>query len=122
MRLREKFGVKPSRSGGSSNNISKRSGGKDSNPIGGAEDLGTLTRSLWSALGKTGDFAGSGGGGKKLDGQASVARGYWGDEETRSRLIAFADTLRAGESALSPAVFDAGGGRRSEVRPDPHPT
>lgn len=125
MRLREKFGVKQSRSSNSTSNSSSnssgggggggRAGAKNGNHIN-AENLGSYTRSLWSSLGEAGDADSDERERKRLGSEPASASGYWHNEETRVRLVAFADTLRAGESALNPAVFDAGGGRRSEVR------
>lgn len=115
---------------------SSRRGRRDGN-------LGDYTRTLWSSLG--GDTAASadqqtgsgsaaaaggaaggvggargGGAGDGIDvrpGGRGGQRLYWagGENSNHVRLVAFAETLAAGESALSPGVFEVEGGRRAEV-------
>lgn len=101
-------------SSNNSNSSGGRAGAKNGNRVN-AENLGSYTRSLWSSLGEAGDAEGDDRERGRLGSEPVSASGYWHNEETSARLVAFADTLRAGESALSPAVFDAEGGRRSEV-------
>lgn len=102
-------------------------------------NIGDYTRTLWSSLGAAaGDAAPTagasgasgvaGGGGMAAaedvgtrsgggNGRTGIRGLYWVGEEVsnQSRLVAFTETLAAGESALSPGVFEVGGGRRAEV-------
>lgn len=79
-------------------------------------NVGTYTRSFWKSLGAGGAKGGQGQGSSGGQG-AALGQIYWGgDGNHRPRVVAFAETLRAGESALSPEVFDVTGGRRAEVR------
>lgn len=106
MRLREKMGVKSSSQGSSGGGVAS----KDRNR--GANNLGSYTRTLWRTVGATSDTES----GQRASADEASGERYWGGSENRARLLAFVETLRAGESALSPAVFDAESGRRAEVR------
>lgn len=77
-------------------------GGGGGNVRGGAVGGGVDNRP-----GGAGGGRGGGGGGGR----------YWAGRENSNhlRLLAFTETLAAGESALSPGVFEVGGGRRAEV-------
>lgn len=135
MRLREKMGFKAAR-----HSPRNKTGDDYGNPIApartsqynkggaGGPNIGKYTQQLWKSLGepsphssspranpRRGEAAGAG------DEHAAISQAGW---ETRggnqfwgagTRLGAFSDTLSAGESALSPAVFDLEGGRRAEV-------
>lgn len=108
MRLREKMGLKPSRRNRAS---ASEGSGKPSHRSN--ADIGRYTQDLWKSLGAPEPEAGDG----REDARGPVEADnnpYWG-RDARARLVAFAETLRAGESALSPAVFDAEGGRRAQV-------
>lgn len=111
---------------------------KDSRRSRGGNNIGDYTRTLWNSLG-AGDNAaaaasaatdqhsggGVGRGGTGHGGEARSSSGGGGEgrrylvesaNSNRTRLLAFAETLAAGESALSPGVFEVGGGQRAEVR------
>ncbi|CBN77551.1 similarities to vacuolar protein sorting-associated protein [Ectocarpus siliculosus] len=111
---------------------------KDSRRSRGGNNIGDYTRTLWNSLG-AGDNAaaaasaatdqhsggGVGRGGTGDGGEARSSSGGGGDGRrylvesaniNRTRLLAFAETLAAGESALSPGVFEVGGGQRAEVK------
>lgn len=141
MRLREKMGAEEPLPGGLTNGNNNNGGGggkttrlvKDSRRSRGGNNLGDYTRTLWNSLG-AGDNAATatdqhsaGGVGRGATGDGGEARsgsgGIGGDgrlvesaNSNRTRLLAFAETLAAGESALSPGVFEVGGGQRAEVR------
>lgn len=142
MRLREKMGLKSNPRSRFSNasddfgNLIVKRGLNGSKKANGHRNIGRYTQELWESLGEripdksnaTANLhprAGVGvdtassnqpSGGSRREGGSQ----YWGTREGEgfptARLVAFADTLRSGESALSPAVFDAEGGRRAEVR------
>lgn len=106
-------------------------------------NIGDYTRALWSSLGagdaaataaataaagqQTSSSAASGGAGARggagddIDARPGGPGGgggrYWAGKENSNhlRLLAFTETLAAGESALSPGVFEVGGDRRAEV-------
>lgn len=93
------------------------------------ENIGDYTRTLWSSLGAgnaaaaaaaaTADRLGgdrSGGGGARGVAREVAGRRWAGKRDNnQARLLAFLETLAAGESALSPGVFEVGGARRAEV-------
>lgn len=107
MRLREKMGLKPSRRNhGASNDHAAKPSTRANADTGGYSDF------LWKSLGETAHGAAEEGGEGSGRGTRSP---YWGGD-VRARLAAYADTIRAGESALSPAVFSAEGSTRAEVR------
>lgn len=127
MRLREKMGLKPSQRSVRGKNAS---GDDYGNPAtqnkGGHHNIGKYTHDLWESLGGSTPVNAtpgrlSSGGGMADENMTRCPRGgegrrgsqFWG---AGGRLVAFTDTLSAGESALSPAVFDAESGRRAEVR------
>lgn len=138
MRLREKMGaVKTLPSAATVSGHDKRATTasallKDSRRARRDGNIGDYTRNLWSSLG-AGDtaasyadqpaargFAGArGGAGDGIDVRPGGGQGlYWAGIENSNhvRLVTFAETIAAGESALSPGVFEVGGGRRAEVR------
>lgn len=101
MRLREKMGLKPSRG---SRATASNTGGNPSNRT----NAGRSTQTFWKSVGEGGDH-------REAGNSRSAHSPFWGGDP-RPRLIAFAETIRLGESALSPAVFDPEGGRRAKVR------
>lgn len=132
MRLREKMGAAKPVPGRVITTMETAELVQDSRRARRDENIGDYTRTLWSSLGagnasaaaaaaaadQQGGERSVGARGVAREGGGGVAGRRWAGKtnNNQARLLAFLETLAAGESALSPGVFEVGGARRAEVR------